>query len=64
MAQRKYDQTLVKRNQQRQDKSLDPSVIHDMMLRFEHPLFDEFEQIDYVVDGNVYSIGPESLFFS
>jgi predicted kinase len=36
------DQTLAKRNQQRFDKSLDPKVIHDMMLRFEHPLFDEF----------------------
>lgn len=50
------DQTLAKRNQQRKDKSLDPSVIHDMMLRFEHPLFDEFEQIDYVVEGEVYGM--------
>jgi predicted kinase len=50
------DQTLVKRNQQRQNKSLDHKVLHDMMLRFEHPLFDEFEQIDYVVEGVVYGM--------
>lgn len=58
------DQTLAKRNQQRQNKSLDQKVMHDMMLRFEHPLFDEFEQIDYVVEGEVFSIRPESLCFS
>lgn len=58
------DQTLAKRNQQRQDKSLDQKVMHDMMLRFEHPLFDEFEQIDYVVEGEFFSIRSESLCFS
>jgi predicted kinase len=41
------------RNHQRQDKSLPNEVVHDMMLRFEHPLFDEFERIDYVVNGQV-----------
>ncbi len=58
------DQTLAKRNQERLDKLLDSSVIHDMMLRFEHPLFDEFEQIDYVVEGEFFSMSPESLCFS
>jgi predicted kinase len=55
------DQTLAKRNQERLDKSLDPKVMHDMMLRFEHPLFDEFEQINYVVEGNVYGIKGSML---
>lgn len=41
------------RNHQRQDKSLPNDVLHDMLLRFEHPLFDEFERIDYVVNGKV-----------
>lgn len=40
------------RNHQRQDKSLPNDVLHDMLLRFEHPLFDDFERIDYVVNGH------------
>lgn len=44
------------RNHQRQDKSLPNDVLHDMLLRFEHPLFDEFELIDYVVDGRCHAL--------
>ncbi len=40
------------RNHRRQEKSLPDEVLHDMLLRFEHPLFDEFERIDYVVNGS------------
>lgn len=50
-----YD-TLYQRNAQRGHKSIPDTVIHSMMLSFEHPLFDEFAQIDYVVDGKIYSL--------
>jgi predicted kinase len=51
------DHTINQRNQQRADKTLPQTVLDDMMLRFEHPLFDEFEQIQYAVDGRLYDLG-------
>jgi len=51
------DHTINLRNQQRADKTLPQTVLDDMMLRFEHPLFDEFEQIQYAVDGRLYDLG-------
>lgn len=50
-----YD-TLYQRNAQRGDKTLPNHVIHNMMLSFEHPLFDEFAQIDYVIDGKIHRL--------
>lgn len=44
-------QTLVQRNAQRGDKAVPDGVLAQMLLRLELPLFDEFDQIAYVVEG-------------
>jgi hypothetical protein len=46
------DQTLRQRNANREDKAIPNNILEQMLLSFEHPLFDEFEQIDYWVDGD------------
>lgn len=51
------EQQLLQRNQTRQDKTLTGRVLNQMMLSFEHPLFDEFARIDYVVDGHFMPFG-------
>lgn len=51
--------TIYQRNDRRhrnEHKRIPKHVIHDMMLRFEHPLFDEFEQIDYLIDGQTHAM--------
>jgi predicted kinase len=51
------DITLWQRNYQRGDRSIPDAVFKQMLLSFEHPLFDEFEQISYVVDAKIVHIG-------
>lgn len=54
------EQSLLQRNQNRQDKTLSVTVLNQMMLSFEHPLFDEFTQITYSVDGAFYPLAGSS----
>lgn len=46
------DKTLWQRNEQRGERAIPDKALQQMMLRFEHPLFDEFDDIRYVVAGS------------
>lgn len=49
-------QILYQRNQQRGHKSLPEKVIKDMLMRFEHPLFDEFDEIEHCINQQAYPV--------
>jgi predicted kinase len=50
------DQSIYQRNLSRGHKVLPENVIKEMLMKFEHPLFDEFDEIAYIIEQQIYSI--------
>jgi predicted kinase len=50
------DRAIYQRNRDRAHKALPNNVIKEMLMKFEHPLFDEFDDIAYIIEQQCYPI--------